>query len=187
MKRYWKIAVLANIKDDTSPKPDGVPPDAFADYDHIETIDAIRAALETDGHKTIFLQADRDLPFTLRDAQPDICFNIAEGLGGDDIPIPARLMAVADVYDALVSRRVYKAGIPHEEALLLLAEGKGTHFDPDVVDAFLEIGDDVRRIAALFRDTDEELAEKAASLERLAREASAPPNPAGASRRKLRM
>ena len=39
MKRYWKVAVLANIKDDSKPKPEGVPPDAFADYDHIETID----------------------------------------------------------------------------------------------------------------------------------------------------
>ena len=49
MKRYWKIAILANIKDDDHPKPEGVPPDAFADYDHIETIDSLRAALETDG------------------------------------------------------------------------------------------------------------------------------------------
>jgi hypothetical protein len=40
MKRYWKIAVLANIKDDSHPKPDGVPPDAFADFDHVETIDS---------------------------------------------------------------------------------------------------------------------------------------------------
>ena len=39
MKRYWKVAVLANIKDDTHPKPEGVPPDAFADFDHIETIE----------------------------------------------------------------------------------------------------------------------------------------------------
>jgi hypothetical protein len=66
-----------------------------------------------------------------------------------------------------------------DEALLILAEGKGSHFDPDVVDAFLEIGDEVRRIAALFRDTDEELAEKAAALERLAREAT----PSGAPAR----
>ncbi len=49
-KRYWKIAVLANIKDDTQAKPEGVPPDAFADFDHIETIDHIRRALESDGH-----------------------------------------------------------------------------------------------------------------------------------------
>ena len=49
MKRHWKIAVLANIKDDNHPKPEGVPPDAFAYFDHIETIDLLRAALETDG------------------------------------------------------------------------------------------------------------------------------------------
>ena len=61
LKRYWKIAVLANIKDDDHPKPEGVPPDAFADFDHIETIDSIRAALETDGHETVFIQADADL------------------------------------------------------------------------------------------------------------------------------
>lgn len=82
-KRYWKVAVLANIKDDEHPKPEGVPPDAFADFDHIETIDSIRAALETDGHETLFIQADRELPYALRDAKPDICFNLAEGLGGD--------------------------------------------------------------------------------------------------------
>ena len=83
MKRFWKIAILANIKDEAQPKPEGVPPDAFADFDHIETIDSLRAALETDGHQTVFIQADRDLPYALREEQPDICFNIAEGLGGD--------------------------------------------------------------------------------------------------------
>ena len=93
MKRYWKVAVLANIKDEAQPKPDGVPPDAFADYDHIETIDALRAAIETDGHKTAFIPADRNLPFSLKEVQPDICFNIAEGLGGDarEAQVPALL------------------------------------------------------------------------------------------------
>lgn len=93
LKRYWKIAVLANIKDESMPKPEGVPPDAFADFDHIETVDAIRAALETDGHQTVFLQADTDLPYALRDEKPDICFNIAEGLGGDarEAQVPALL------------------------------------------------------------------------------------------------
>jgi D-alanine-D-alanine ligase len=87
------VAVLANIKDDDQPKPEGVPPDAFADFDHIETIDSIRAAIETDGHRTVFIQADRDLPYALRDAKPDICFNIAEGLGGDarESQVPALL------------------------------------------------------------------------------------------------
>jgi len=82
-KRYWKVAVLANIKDDNMPKPEGVPPDAFADFDHIEMVDALRAALETDGHSTVFIPADRELPYALRDEKPDICFNLAEGLGGD--------------------------------------------------------------------------------------------------------
>jgi hypothetical protein len=62
MKRYWKIAVLANIKEDDHPKPEGVPPDAFADFDHIETIDSLRAALETDGHETVFIRLTRNCP-----------------------------------------------------------------------------------------------------------------------------
>ncbi len=93
MKRYWRVAVLANIKDESQPKPEGVPPDAFADFDHIETIDHIRAAIETDGHDTVFIEADTNLPFSLQKIQPDICFNIAEGLGGDarEAQVPALL------------------------------------------------------------------------------------------------
>lgn len=93
LKRYWRVAVLANIKDETKPLPPGVPPDAYADFDHIETIEAIRAAIESDGHTTCFIPADRNLPFALQKEQPDICFNIAEGLGGDarEAQVPALL------------------------------------------------------------------------------------------------
>jgi len=84
-----------------------------------------------------------------------------EGLSGDDIPVAARIMAIADVYDALVSRRVYKEGMPHEKALGIIVEGKGSHFDPDIVDAFLEIADECRAIADRYRDSDADL-EKAA-------------------------
>lgn len=59
------------------------------------------------------------------------------GLEGDKIPLPGRLMAIIDVYDALISERVYKRAWTHEEALLLIKEEKGKHFDPDIVDAFL--------------------------------------------------
>jgi D-alanine-D-alanine ligase len=83
MKRYWKVGVLANIKDEGAPLPPGVPPDAYADFDSIETIDSIREAIESDGHHSEFLPADDNLPFALRKYQPDICFNMAEGLGGD--------------------------------------------------------------------------------------------------------
>ena len=77
-----------------------------------------------------------------------------EGDSGDDIPIPARLMAVADVYDALISRRVYKAAMPHIEAVQIIAAGRGSHFDPDIADAFAGIHDDFRIIADRFSDSD---------------------------------
>jgi putative two-component system response regulator len=60
-------------------------------------------------------------------------------IAGTAIPLPARLMAVADVYDALTSRRVYKASMPHEKAASIIAEGRGTHFEPGIVDAFFSI------------------------------------------------
>ena len=86
------------------------------------------------------------------------------GLAGDNIPISARLMAVADVYDALISRRVYKEGMTHEQAVQLIIEGRGKHFDPDITDAFLALQDDFIAIAAKFWDSDADLAKKAEYL-----------------------
>jgi response regulator RpfG family c-di-GMP phosphodiesterase len=60
------------------------------------------------------------------------------GVAGEQIPLAARIMALADVYDALRSRRVYKAGMNHEEALAIIREGQGKHFDPDIVAVFLD-------------------------------------------------
>ncbi|MFT3719627.1 response regulator [Pseudorhodoferax sp.] len=77
-----------------------------------------------------------------------------EGLSGDAIPISARLMALADVYDALISKRVYKPAFPHEEAVRIVLEGRGRHFDPDVTDAFAAAAEDFRAIAAEHRDED---------------------------------
>lgn len=74
------------------------------------------------------------------------------GLQGEAIPIPARLMAIADVYDALISRRVYKEGMPHAKAVEIIQNGRATHFDPDMVDAFLEIQNDFKTIAEQFED-----------------------------------
>jgi putative two-component system response regulator len=78
-----------------------------------------------------------------------------EGLLGDDIPVAARLMALADVYDALISKRVYKPAFPHEKAVSIIEEGRGSHFDPDIVDAFLRIQDAFHRIALDFSDHDD--------------------------------
>jgi putative two-component system response regulator len=80
-----------------------------------------------------------------------------QGLSGDEIPIPARLMAVADVYDALISRRVYKEGMPHEKAVQIMIEGRGTHFDPDMLDAFVAIQEEFRAIALRFADSDADM------------------------------
>jgi len=71
---------------------------------------------------------------------------------GNAIPISARLMAVADVYDALTTRRVYKDAMGHDQAVAIILEGKGSHFDPDVVDAFAEITDEFRDIAGRYAD-----------------------------------
>ena len=83
-----------------------------------------------------------------------------QGLAGDDIPISARLMAVADVYDALISRRVYKEGMPHEKAVQIMIESRGTHFDPDIIDAFVDIQEEFSAIARRFADSDEDISKK---------------------------
>ncbi len=75
-----------------------------------------------------------------------------DGLAGEAIPISARLMALADVFDALISVRVYKAAMSFEQAHGIIVEGRGRHFDPDVVDAYLAIVDEFTAIAERYRD-----------------------------------
>jgi putative two-component system response regulator len=81
-----------------------------------------------------------------------------EGLAGEAIPLSARLMALADVYDALISKRVYKEAFSHEVARNLIVQGRGTHFDPAVIDAFIALEQDFIDIAKRFSDNDTELA-----------------------------
>lgn len=78
------------------------------------------------------------------------------GLSGTDIPLSARLMALADVYDALISRRIYKPSFPHSRAIAIIQKGRATHFDPDICDAFMELSEVFRRIALEYADYDEE-------------------------------
>ena len=58
---------------------------------------------------------------------------------GEEIPLAARIFAVADVWDAMISERVYRAALPQQEVLSYLVENRGAHFDPQVVDAFIEM------------------------------------------------
>ena len=90
-----------------------------------------------------------------------------QGLAGEAIPLSARLMAVADVYDALISRRVYKNSVPHEQAVAIIQEGRGVHFDPDITDAFVELQETFHAIAARFADSDDEMSRKQAQINSL--------------------
>ncbi len=69
-----------------------------------------------------------------------------ERIKGEAIPLSARIMAVADVFDALVSIRPYKAGFPFEKAMAIIQEESGTHFDPEVVEAFVKSQDEVKKV-----------------------------------------
>ena len=71
-----------------------------------------------------------------------------DGLSGDHIPFGARLLAIADCYDALTSERPYRKGLPHDRALKMIVERRGTSFDPAVCDAFLRIVQGLRTTTA---------------------------------------
>lgn len=75
-----------------------------------------------------------------------------DGLAGEAIPVSARLMALADVFDALISVRAYKPAMPHDKARDIIVEGKGKHFDPDLVDVFIEGFEDFVAIGKRYHD-----------------------------------
>ena len=74
------------------------------------------------------------------------------GIAGEEIPLSARIMAVADVFDALVSDRCYKKAFPFEKAMGIIKEDAGTHFDPLVADAFIKSSDRVREVMRKFKE-----------------------------------
>lgn len=112
--------------------------------------DSIALAEQRLGMKVDFLSCAKEIAYGHQEKWD--ASGYPEGIGGDDIPISARLMAVADVYDALISKRVYKEGMQHEKAVQIMLEGRGNHFDPDMVDAFVEIAEECKGIADRFSD-----------------------------------
>ncbi len=104
--------------------------------------------------KDTFLRYAREIAYTHQEKWDGSGY--PSGLVGDQIPLAGRLMALADVYDALISKRVYKPPLPHEKAVQIILEGKGRHFDPDLVDAFVELQETFRNIALTFADYEEE-------------------------------
>jgi putative two-component system response regulator len=104
--------------------------------------------------KDAFLRYAREIAYTHQEKWDGSGY--PRGLKGDEIPIAGRLMALADVYDALISKRAYKPPMPHEDAVRIIQDGKGKHFDPDIVQAFIELDNTFRNIALTFADYDEE-------------------------------
>ncbi|MBT5631774.1 MAG: two-component system response regulator [Nitrospina sp.] len=113
--------------------------------------DAILAAEKMLGGKSTFLRFAREIAYSHQEKWDGSGY--PEGLKGDGIPVSARLMAVADVYDALISKRVYKPPFSHKEAIKIISEGKGKHFDPSMVESLLEIEDEFRNIALEYADS----------------------------------
>jgi putative two-component system response regulator len=118
--------------------------------------DAIQRAEDQLGLSVDFLRMAKEIAYSHQEKWDGSGY--PQGLVGEEIPMSARLMAVADVYDALISRRVYKAGMPHEQAVEIIRQGRASHFDPDVCDAFLANAEQFHVIAERFADSDQDMA-----------------------------
>ena len=114
--------------------------------------DAILRAEQELGESIAFLRHAKEIAYSHQEKWDGSGY--PEGLVGEAIPLSARLMAVADVYDALISRRVYKPAFSHEKAIEIIREGRGQHFDPAIVDGFLQVSDVFQRIAQQYADDD---------------------------------
>lgn len=124
--------------------------------------DAIAHAEQELGEDAAFLTVAKEIAYSHQEKWDGSGY--PQGLKGDEIPISARLMAVADVYDALISRRVYKEPLSHERAVEIIAQTSGRHFDPDVVEAFLAVQDNFRATAISYADTEADIQSKIAYL-----------------------
>jgi putative two-component system response regulator len=145
-------------------KPGSLEPDEFETVKTHTTLghDAIERAETLLGTNVEFLSCAKSIALSHHEKWDGSGY--PQRLAGDDIPIAARLMAVADVYDALISRRVYKLGMSHERAVEIMTENRDTHFDAGMIDAFVEIQDEFRGIAQRFADSDADMDMKQACL-----------------------
>ena len=114
--------------------------------------DAIAAVERALGSSNTFLRYAGDITYSHQEKWDGSGY--PQGLAGDAIPVAARLMAVADVYDALISTRRYRPAFTHETAVELIRQGSNEHLDPEVVDAMLAVEEKFRAIATRFRDPD---------------------------------
>ena len=156
----WKSAPLhdvgkVGVPDNILLKPGKLTEEEFAEIKN-HTIYG-RDSLNVSAYKlgaNSFLQVAQEMAYTHHEKWDGSGY--PQGLKERDIPVSGRLMTVADVYDALISRRVYKSALSHPEAVEIIHSGRGSAFDPEIVDVFLEFEDEFRRIALEFSDFAEE-------------------------------
>jgi len=140
------------IPDRILKKPSKLTDDEFALMKTHTTLghDAILAAEQALGSQTTFLSVACEIAWSHHEKWDGSGYPL--GLSGDEIPLAGRLMAIPDVYDALISERVYKRAFSHEEAVTIITQGLGSHFDPDIGRTFLRIADRFHEIAMAFKD-----------------------------------
>ncbi|MFC4527144.1 two-component system response regulator [Dyella halodurans] len=141
-------------------KPGRLTPEEFEVMKTHTTLgrDAIQHAEDQLGMNVPFLRLAKEIAYSHQERWNGSGY--PQGKKGDDIPVSARIMAVADVYDALISPRVYKKAMSHEDAVAKIVEKRGIDFDPDVVDAFLALQGEFRTIAGRFQEDDQDRADK---------------------------
>lgn len=157
----WKSSPLhdigkVGIPDHILLKPGKLTPEEFQTMKRHTVIgrDALRTAEIRTGSESSFLSVAKEIAYAHHERWDGSGY--PEGLRGEGIPLSARMMAVADVYDALTSKRIYKPAWPHEAAVQEIRAGRGQHFDPFIVDCFLEDTDEFQSVALKFSDEIEE-------------------------------
>jgi putative two-component system response regulator len=142
------------IPDSILKKPGPLDPDEFEQMKMHTVIgrDAILAAEKSIGTQTSFLSLAREIAWAHHERWDGSGY--PRGLRGSDIPLAGRLMAIADVYDALISKRVYKKAFTHEDTVEIIGKETGTHFDPEIGDVFQEISGEFREISLVFADSE---------------------------------
>ena len=116
-----------------------------------ETISKAQRQVGVDSaHDEAILQLAKDIVYTHHERWDGTGY--PRGLRAHDIPVAGRIMALVDVYDALVEPRPYRRRLSHDEAVALIVAGRGTQFDPDVVQAFLTVSADFQELGTRLRE-----------------------------------
>jgi putative two-component system response regulator len=132
------------IRDSILKKPGKLTPEEFEEMKRHSALGArIIEKIEANTSESDFLNHSKIFALTHHEKWDGSGY--PDGLRGEEIPLQGRLMAIADVYDALISERPYKKAFSHEEASGIIIEGRGTHFDPVLIDVFQEVKDQFRQ------------------------------------------